>query len=140
MGLFENARRPATDPADCTLTLSLPPNPPKKKSTQKMSPHQIFHHQCDNPGIDPIVKSPSVNPVYRTHAKDSYPKPARDHTLTPSRTRVIRESIYILLNSHFTSYNTQKIRESRLTIICTHTTSVLPEFRKLGCKPDSRVN
>ena len=42
---------------------------------------------CD-PGIDPIGKPPSANPVHRTHAKDSHPKPANDHTLTPSRTRM----------------------------------------------------
>jgi hypothetical protein len=53
-----------------------------------MSPHQIFHHQCAAPGIDPIGKPPSVNPVYRTHAKDSHPKPASDHELTSSRTRL----------------------------------------------------
>jgi hypothetical protein len=53
-----------------------------------MSPHQIFHHQCAVPGIDFIGKSPSVNPVHRTHAKDSHPKPASDHELTPSRTRL----------------------------------------------------
>ena len=38
--------------------------------------------------IDPIGKPPSVNPVHRTHAKDSHPKPANDNALTPSRTRM----------------------------------------------------
>ena len=42
---------------------------------------------CD-PGIDPIGKPPSVNPVHRTHTKDSHPKPVSDHALTPSRTRL----------------------------------------------------
>ncbi len=91
MGLFENARRPATDPADRALTSSLPPPPPQEKNqqpTQKMSPHQIFHHQYADPGIDPIGKPPSVNPVHRTHTKDSHPKPTSDHALTPSRTRL----------------------------------------------------
>jgi hypothetical protein len=66
------------------------PVPPRKKSTThpKMSPHQIFHHQCTVPGIDPIGKPPSVNPVYRTHVKDSHPKPGSEHALTPSRTRL----------------------------------------------------
>jgi hypothetical protein len=46
----------------CPDTFSSPPDPPRKKQqlSQKMSPHQIFHHQCDTPGIDPIDKSPSV--------------------------------------------------------------------------------
>jgi hypothetical protein len=74
-----------------TWSSSSPPPPPQeKKSTThpKMSPHQIFHHQCAAPGIDPIGKPPSVNPVHRTHAKDSHPKPESDHKLTPSRTRL----------------------------------------------------
>ncbi len=93
MGLFEIACRPVTDPAERTLALSLPPpTPQEKKSTThpKMSPHQIFHHQYVTPGIDPIVKLPSVNPVYRTHGKDSHPKPANYHVLTSSRTRLSR--------------------------------------------------
>jgi hypothetical protein len=30
-----------------------------------------LHHQCADLGIDPIGKTPSVNPVYRTHAKET---------------------------------------------------------------------
>jgi hypothetical protein len=65
------------------------PVPPRKKSTTypKTSPHEIYHHQCTYPGIDPIGKTPSINPVNRTTAKDSYTEPASDHMLTPSRTR-----------------------------------------------------
>jgi hypothetical protein len=91
MGPFESARRPVTDPADRVLTLSLPSPPPKKKINnppKKCLPIKLPHHQCSVPGIDPIVKPPSVNPVNRTHAKDSHPKPASDHALTPSRTRL----------------------------------------------------
>ena len=55
----------------------------------KTSPHEISHHQC-NPDIDPIGKTPSINPVNRTTAKDSYPEPASDRALTPSRTRISR--------------------------------------------------
>ena len=65
------------------------PAPPRKKSTT--------HPKClpikspitrALPGIDPIGKPPSANPVHRTHAKDSHPKPANDNALTPSRTRM----------------------------------------------------
>ena len=65
------------------------PDPPRKKSTT--------HPKClpikspitrALPGIDPIGKPPSANPVHRTHAKDSHPKPANDNALTPSRTRM----------------------------------------------------
>jgi hypothetical protein len=34
MGLFESVRRPATDPSDHDLTLSLPPPPPQEKHPQ----------------------------------------------------------------------------------------------------------
>ena len=91
MGLFESARRPATDPADGALTLSLPHPPPQEKNqqpTQKCLPIKLPHHQCAAPGTDPIDKTPSVNPVYRTHVKDSHPKPASDHVLTSSRTHI----------------------------------------------------
>ncbi len=78
---------------------SSPPPPPQKnqqptqkceKSTThpKIPPHQISHHQCVVPGIDPIGKPSSANPVHRTHAKDSHPKPASDRALTPSRTHI----------------------------------------------------
>ncbi len=69
---------------------SPPPSPPRKKSTThpKTSPHQISHHQCADPGIDPIGKPPSVNPVHRTQSKDSHPKPGSDRTLTSSRTLI----------------------------------------------------
>jgi hypothetical protein len=70
---------------------SSPPPSPKKKNpqpTQKRLPHEISHHQCTYPDIDPIGKSPSINPVNRTTVKDSYPEPASDHTLTPSRTHI----------------------------------------------------
>jgi hypothetical protein len=69
------------------LPLSRPPkkninNPPKNVSPSNLpSPVRA-------PGIDPIGKLPSVNPVHRTHAKDSHPKPASDRALTPSRTRL----------------------------------------------------
>ncbi len=91
MGLFESARRPATDPADRDLVLSLPPPPPQEKNqqpTQKCRPIKLAHHLCAVPGIDPIGKPPSVNPVHRTHAKDSHPKPGSDHVLTSARTRL----------------------------------------------------
>ena len=57
------------------------------RPTQKRLPSG-FHHQCADPRIDPIGKPPSANPVHRTHAKDSHPKPANDNALTPSRTRM----------------------------------------------------
>ena len=66
MGLFESARRPATDPADRALALSLPPPSPQEKNqqpTQKCLPIKLPHHQCAAPGIDPIGKTPSVNPT-----------------------------------------------------------------------------
>ena len=65
------------------------PDPPKKKTNnppENASP-STSHHQCA-PGIDPIGKPPSANPVHRTHAQDSHPKPASDRALTPSRTRI----------------------------------------------------
>ncbi len=88
MGLFENTCCPVTDPADRVLVLSLPPPPPKKKINnppKKCLPIKLPHHQFAAPGIDPIGKPPSVNLVYRTHAKDSHPKPTSDHAFVPTR-------------------------------------------------------
>jgi len=79
------------DSAVRTLEFLFPsPVAPRKKSTTypKTSPHEISHHQCTYPLIDPIGKLPSINPVHRTTAKDSYPEPASDHALTSSRTRI----------------------------------------------------
>ncbi len=77
------------------VSSSPPPPPPDKGPTEKpstihpkMPSHQISHPQCAAPGTDPIGKTPSANPVHRTHAKDSHPKPANDRALTPSRTRI----------------------------------------------------
>ena len=67
------------------------PRPPMKKNIHvlpKNVSHQVSHHQCADPRIDPIGKPPSANPVHRTHAKDSHPKLASDRALTPSRTRI----------------------------------------------------
>ncbi len=64
------------------------PRPPKKKINNP--PKNVYPWNLPSPvrapGIDPIGKLPSVNPVHRTHAKDSHPKPASDRALTPSRT------------------------------------------------------
>ena len=64
--------------------------PKEKPSTThpKMPSHQISNHQCTDPETDPIGNPPSVNPVHRTHAKDSHPKPTSDRALTPSRTSI----------------------------------------------------
>ena len=69
---------------------STPPPPPEKNIhvLPKNVSHQVSHHQCADPRIDPIVKLPSANPVHRTHGKDSHPKLASDRALTPSRTRI----------------------------------------------------
>ena len=70
---------------------SSPPPPPPEKNIHvlpKNVSHQVSHHQCADPRIDPIGKPPSANPVHRTHAKDSHPKLASDRALTPSRTRI----------------------------------------------------
>jgi hypothetical protein len=83
-----------------------------------MSPHQIFHHQCVVPGIDPIGKPPSENPVYRTHAKDSHPKQASDHTLTPSRTR-LSSPLTIAWEQWRARSNNLPRRNS--TVTCAHT-------------------
>ena len=75
----------------CPDASSSPPPPPQEKRSTtypKTLPHQISHHQCTYPGIDPIGKTPSINPVYRTTVKDSYPEQASDRALTPSRTRI----------------------------------------------------
>jgi hypothetical protein len=58
-------------------------NPPKNVSPSNLPSPVRF------PGIDPIGKTPSANPVYRTYVKDSHPKPASDRALTPSRTRLL---------------------------------------------------
>jgi hypothetical protein len=62
-----------------------------------MRPHVYKHHtHCS---VDSVrggtrnnrpftAKPPSVNPVNRTHSKDSHPKPVSDRALTPSRTRI----------------------------------------------------
>ena len=93
MGLFKRARSPPkNDSAVLALALPLPlPRPPKKKRSTtypKTPPHQISHHQCTYPVIDPIGKPPSVNPVQWTPAKDPHPEPANDHALTSSRTHI----------------------------------------------------
>ena len=80
----------------CPGVSSSPPSPPPDKGPKekpstthpKMPSHKISHYQCAAPGTDPIGKPPSANPVHRTHAKDSHPKPASDRALTPSRTRI----------------------------------------------------
>jgi hypothetical protein len=76
---------PLTDPSQFLFPC---PAPPRKKSTThpKTSPHEISHHQCTYPDIDPIDKPPSINPVNWTTANDSYPQLASDRVLTPSRT------------------------------------------------------
>jgi hypothetical protein len=86
-----NSRRPAKTSRQSCPGVPLPlPRPPKKKTSTfypKTSPLN-FHHQCPDPRIDPIVKPPFANPVYRTHSKDSHPKLTNDRALTPSRTRI----------------------------------------------------
>ena len=85
-----NSRRLRNAPQQSCPGAPLPlPRPPKKKTNnppENASP-STSHHQCA-PGIDPIGKPPSANPVHRTHAKDSHPKPASDRALTSSRTRL----------------------------------------------------
>ena len=98
--IIYNTNRAVWSPSSCenfsatrTLELLFPsPVPPRKKinNPPQTSPHQISHHQCTYPGIDPIGKPPSINPVHRTTAKDSYPEPASDRSLTTSRTRISR--------------------------------------------------
>ena len=59
---------------------SSPPPPPPEKNIHvlpKNVSHQVSHHQCADPRIDPIGKPPSANPVHRTHAKDSHPKTSK---------------------------------------------------------------
>ena len=59
MGLFESVCRPATDPVDLDLSLSLAPPSPQEKNqqpTQKCLPIKLPHHQCAVPRIDPIGK------------------------------------------------------------------------------------
>ena len=66
------------------------PRPPKKNINnppKNVSPSNL-PSPVRAPGIDPIDKLPSVNPVHRTHATDSHPKPASDRALTSSRTRL----------------------------------------------------
>ena len=53
-----------------------------------MSPHQISHHQCADPGIDSMGSPHPRTQVHRTHAKDSHPKPASERTPDPSGTRI----------------------------------------------------
>jgi hypothetical protein len=91
MGLFERARRPATDPVDRVLSLSLPPPSPKKKpstSYPKMSPHQFSHHQCADPRIDSLVSPHLESKCSGPLHKDSHPKPVSDRVMTPSRARI----------------------------------------------------
>ena len=98
MGLFEDASRPAkNDPDERDLAFSLPrPRPPptraQKKNhpqpTQNDPPIKLPHYQCDAPGIDPMVRPPSTNPVQRTPAKHSHPEPAIERALVTSRTRI----------------------------------------------------
>ncbi len=67
------------------------PHPPKKQTIHnlpKTSPHQISHHQCDDPGIDPIV---SPHPWIQCNGplqKDPHPEPGSDRVLTSSRTLI----------------------------------------------------
>ena len=97
MGPFEPARllrKVLSSP--CPGESSSPPSPPPNKGPKekpstthpKTPSHKISHYQCAAPGTDPIGKPPSANPVHRTHAKDSHPKPASDRALTTSRTRI----------------------------------------------------
>jgi hypothetical protein len=55
------------------------PSPQEKRSTiyPKTSPHQISHHQCTYPDIDPKGKPPSTNPVQRTPGKGSTPRTSK---------------------------------------------------------------
>jgi len=84
-----NSRRPAKTSRQSCPGVPLTRPPQKKTSTfyPKTSPLN-FHHQCDDPRIDPIGKPPFANPVPRTHGKDSHPRLASDRVLTPSRTRI----------------------------------------------------
>ena len=84
MGLFESACRPAkTTQQYLPWRLLFPsPTPPRKKSTTypKTSPHQISHHPCTYPDIDPIGKPPSTNPVQRTPGKGFTPRTSKTTT------------------------------------------------------------
>jgi hypothetical protein len=85
-----NSCRPQKTPRQyVTWSSSSPPQPPQEKASTsypKMTPHQIFHHQCTDPGIDSMVSPHPWTQVYRTPAKDSHPKPANEHAPAPSGT------------------------------------------------------
>jgi len=58
MGLLENTRRPVKNDPEGTLTFPLFPLVRLKKNIHNLpetDPKQITHHQCDAPGIDPMV-------------------------------------------------------------------------------------
>jgi hypothetical protein len=125
LGVQPFARQASTSrlPETCSRDLQFlvpSPAPPRKISTThpKMSPHQIFHHQCASPGIDPIDKTPSVNPVHRTHAKDAHPKPANDHTLTSSRTRL---SSPLVISREQRRTRSNRLPRRNTTATCVHT-------------------
>jgi hypothetical protein len=71
------------------VSSSPPLTPPKKSTTYpKMSTHQIWHHQCSDPGIDSMGNPHPWTKVYRTYAKDSHPKPTSELAPVPSGTRI----------------------------------------------------
>ncbi len=89
-----------TSHQDAPWSSSSPPPSPQEKDNnppKDVSPSNLPSPVCD-PGIDPIGKSPSVNPVYRTDAKDSHPKPVSDRTLTPSRTCLSTTGSIVMYN------------------------------------------
>jgi len=69
---------------------SPPPSPQEKKSTTypKTSSHEISHHQCADPGIDPIGSPHPRIQCSGPLQKDPHPEPASDRVLTSSRTRI----------------------------------------------------
>jgi len=76
----------------CAIIIYNIKNPQEKKSTTypKTSPIKTSHHQCADPGIDPI-DSPHPRIQYSGPLqKDPHPEPGSDRALTPSRTRIPR--------------------------------------------------
>jgi hypothetical protein len=62
-----------------------PPTPRRKKpihNLPKTPPHQISHHQCAAPGIDPIVSPHPRIQCSGPLQKDSHPEPANDRVYT----------------------------------------------------------
>ena len=97
-----NSRRPRKTPRQPRPGAPLPlPRPPKKKTNnppENASP-STSHHQCA-PGIDPISKPPSVNPVQRTPGKGSTPR-------TSKRPRVdVIKNTHLKPSCHYTGTTT----------------------------------